>query len=251
MRCQRCYYTKLAKVGKVTDPATGDKLRLWKCLRCGAQRTDDPPFIRSTPRELYFDIEVSPNMAFLWSLKVPSKYVNSDMIVKDWYCISWAASWMDSREVFSGRVSPREAKRWDDSKILKPLWSLLDDADIVIGHNSSAFDVKKINTRFLLHGMGVPRPYRQLDTLKIARKYFAFESNKLDYLNARLGNLPKHEMELSDWIRICLHGDERTLERMVKYNRGDVVEGKKLYAKMRDWVHPLPRRPRDGYKVTV
>lgn len=171
------------------------------------------------------------------------------MIVKDWYVISWAASWMDSKEVFSGRVSPLQAKRWDDSKILKPLWNLIDSADLVIGHNSQAFDVKKLNTRFLLHDYGVPRPYRQLDTLKIARKYFAFESNKLDFLNQKLGNLPKHEMELSDWIRICLDGDLRTLERMVKYNIGDVKEGKKLYQRVRDWVQPFPRRPRDGYKV--
>lgn len=190
-------------------------------------------------------------MAFLWSLKVPSRYVNSDMIVRDWFVISWAASWTDSKQVYSGVVSSRDAKRWDDSKILRPLWELVDAADIVIGHNSQAFDVRKINTRFLLHGYGVPRPYRQIDTLKVAKKYFAFESNRLEYLNSRLGNLPKHEMELDDWIRICLDGDQKILDKMVRYNRGDVKEGKKLYARMRDWVNPFPRRPREGYKVSL
>jgi predicted RecB family nuclease len=250
MWCDRCYFTKLYKVGNVTDEL-GNKLRVWKCGRCGHQQTDPPPFIRSQPKELYLDIETSPNMAFLWSLRVPSGYVNSDMIVKDWFVISWAASWTDSKEVFSGIVSKREAKRWDDSKILKPLWALIDSADIVIGHNSDKFDLKKLNTRFLLHDYGVPRKYRTVDTLKVARKSFAFESNKLDYLNSKLGNLPKHEMELADWMRICLDGDQKTLDKMVRYNRGDVVEGKKLYARLRDWVVPFPRKPRDGYKMAV
>jgi len=127
----------------------------------------------------------------------------------------------------------------------------MDDADIVIGHNSDKFDIRKLNTRFLLHDYGVPRKYRQLDTLKISRKYFSFESNKLDFINARIGNLPKHEMELSDWINICLNGDQRTLDKMARYNIGDVREGKKAYLKMKDWVVPFPRKPRDGYKESV
>jgi len=202
------------------------------------------------PKELYFDVETSPNMAFLWSLKVPGRYINSDMIVRDWFVISWAASWMDSKEIFSGVVTPREAKRWDDKRMLKQLWALLDDADIVIGHNSDRFDVRKVNTRFVLHDFGVPRKYRQLDTIKIARKYFSFESNKLEFINSRIGNLPKREMELSDWIRICLEGDEKTLDKMVRYNKGDVIEGKKAYMRMRDWIVPFPKKPRDGYKMT-
>ena len=249
VRCNKCYFTKLYKVGKVTD-AIGNKLRTWKCGRCGEVRTDDPPFVRSMPRELYLDIETSPNMAFLWSLRVPGGYVNPDMIVKDWMVISWAASWVGEREVYSGVLTSRQAKKWDDSKILHPLWNLLDDADVVIGHNHDRFDLKKLNTRFLVHNFGVPRKYRTVDTLKVARKNFAFESNKLDFLNARLGNLPKHEMHLSDWVNICLSGDPKTLEKMARYNRGDVVEGKKLYERIREWV-VYPRKPRDGYKMSI
>jgi hypothetical protein len=248
MWCKRCYFTKHSKVGTVTD-VLGNKLRVWKCERCGDQQTDVPPFVRSIPKELYLDIETSPNMAFLWSLKV-NGYVNSDMIVKDWFVISWAASWMDSKEVFSGVVSKRDAKKWNDKNILKPLWNLIDGADIVIGHNSDRFDLRKLNTRFLLHDFGVPRPYRTIDTLKIARRKFAFESNKLEFINTRVGNLPKHDMELNDWMRICLDGDEKRLQKMVSYNRGDVREGKKAYLRMRDWIVPFPRKPREGYKTS-
>lgn len=248
MQCNRCYFTKFGKIGKVNQD--GISLRVWKCLRCSNQQTDPLPFARSMPKELYLDIETSPNMAFVWSLRVPGKFINSDMLVKDWFVISWAASWADSKEVFSGVVTSRDAKRWDDRKILRPLWSLIDDADIVIGHNSDKFDLKKLNTRFLLHDYGVPRRYRTIDTLKVARKYFSFESNKLEFINSRIGNLPKHEMELSDWIRICLEGDQRTLDKMRRYNIGDVKEGKKAYLKMKDWVMPFPRKPRDGYKLS-
>lgn len=250
MWCSRCSFTKHYKIGKVVDPTSGERLRLWKCARCGHQQTDPPPFIRSQPHELYFDIETSPNLAFLWSLSVPSKHVNPDMIIRDWYVISWAASWVGEKEVFSGCVTPKDAKNWDDSKILKPLWELLDTADIVIGHNAKRFDIRAVNTRFELHGFGVPRQYKVLDTLTLARRYFKFESNKLEFISKRMGFLPKHEMEFADWVR-CTEGDKKTLDKMARYNIGDVKEGKKIYERMKQWVVPFPRRPRDGYKEPV
>ena len=250
MWCNRCTFTGFIKIGKVTDTATGDKLRLWKCKRCGNQQADPPPFVRSTPKELYFDIETAPMVSFLWSLRVPSKYINPDMIIKDWFVISWAASWMDEKEVYSGCVTAAAAKKGDDKKIMRPLWNLLDAADIVVGHNSNKFDIKKVNTRFELHGFGPPRKYRQLDTLVVAKKYFAFDSNKMDFISEKFGGIKKHDMEFDDWKQ-AVGGDVKTLTKMERYNKNDVVMGKRIYNRIKSWINPYPNRPRDGYKVAL
>ena len=36
----------------------------------------------------------------------------------------------------------------DDKALMRKLWDLMDEADIVIGHNCDSFDIKKINSRF-------------------------------------------------------------------------------------------------------
>lgn len=163
------------------------------------------------------------------------EFISPELLINEYYIICWSASWVGEKQVYSGCVSPSAAKQWSDKSILKPLWKLMNSADIVAGHNVDKFDIKKINTRFKVNGLAPPFNYRTLDTLKIARSKFGFESNKLDYIAQRLGFRPKDAMSLQDWIKIAETGDEKTLVKMVKYNKGDVAEGKKVLAALQDW----------------
>ena len=74
----------------------------------------------------------------------------------------------------------------DDKAILKPLWKLLDEADIVITQNGKNFDSPKLNARFIMHGWAPPSPYKHLDTYQIVRQAAKFTSNKLEYLTEKL-----------------------------------------------------------------
>ena len=62
---------------------------------------------------------------------------------------------------------------------------MFDEADVVIAHNGDKFDMRKANARFGHYEP--PMPVQQVDTLKVARKYFKFESNKLGDLGEHLG----------------------------------------------------------------
>jgi len=44
----------------------------------------------------------------------------------------------------------------DDSGILREIWKMLDEADIVITQNGRKFDQKKLNARFILNGFKPP-----------------------------------------------------------------------------------------------
>lgn len=107
-------------------------------------------------------------------------------------------------------VDPLDAKAEDDSKILQGLWTLLDEADIVVGHNSRKFDIKKIITRFILAGAKPPH-MEQVDTLEIAKQSFSFTSKKLDYLAKLFSRPMKHKTEFSLWTK-CLDGDIAALK---------------------------------------
>ena len=119
------------------------------------------------------------------------------------------------------------------------MWTLLDEADIVIGHNSIKFDIPKINSRFILNGLNPPSSYTQIDTLHVSSKTFGFSSNKLDAL-AKYFNIPtKYSTDFTLWVD-CLNGDEAALNRMELYNRHDVEILEEVYFKLRPWIKNHP-----------
>lgn len=126
-----------------------------------------------------------------------------------------------------------------DRELVCHLWKMMDEADVIIGHNGDAFDLKKANSRFLTHGLTPPAPYKSIDTLKLARRNFKFDSNKLDNLGKYLGvgkKLPHTGINL--WLG-CMAGDMKSWAVMKRYNAQDVLLLEKVYLKIRPWgTHP-------------
>jgi hypothetical protein len=89
------------------------------------------------------------------------------------------------------------------------------------------------------HNMSPPTPYRQLDTKKIAKRYFNFTSNKLDDLGVYLGVGKKLKTDADLW-KFCMAGDKKAWDKMKKYNKQDVILLEKIYLKFRPWVNSHP-----------
>jgi hypothetical protein len=239
--CERCFGKKWfshidKKTGlqrkhhiKLADGTEYD-LRIWRCWRCGNVQEEVAPTLpvryRTSANILYLDIEVSKSLYFNYGSKVYSNYLNVADLYKERYIISWAASYVGSKTVWSDCVTGKEARKWTDARILPQLRDLMESADIIAGHNVDAFDMKHINARLLLNEQEPVTGKKTLDTLKIARQKFAFESNKLDYISQKLGLRPKDDIRNEDWLNIVKTGDEKTLSKVLKYNKGDVTSGK-------------------------
>lgn len=252
LRCEECFNTRWLKSNK--KPFQGR--RYWRCKKCGHVQLGYKPQIQQEPRELYIDIETSPNLSLLYDLRVQSGYVNPEMLLKDWFIISWSAEWMNcyNHKNYSMSVKPQDAKNWipswlngteshPDKDILRPLRDLMDEADLVWGHNYKKFDRKKINTRLIVNKIPAPYEYKMIDTLAVAKGVFAFSSNRLDEINKRLGNGDKLDVNLDDWKNV-LRGHAPTLKKVMAYNIGDVKEGIALTKDMRSWVSPFPKLDR-------
>ncbi len=173
------------------------------------------------PKVLLWDVETAPLSADVW--KLWDNNVGLNQIGKDWYILSWAAKWLGETQVFYEDQSESRNVE-DDKKILKGIWKLLDSADIVVTHNGIRFDKKKINARFILNGMQPPSSYREIDTLTIVKKHFAFTSNKLEYLTNKLCKIkklshkkfPGHTL----WSE-CIKGNPSAWAEMRRYNIQD------------------------------
>lgn len=188
------------------------------------------------PRVLVFDVETAPIIAHVWGLWENNVALNQ--IVSDWHLLSWSAKWLDDKKVMY--MDQRHKKSIEDDKeLLEGIWKLLDLADVVISQNGKKFDVKKLNARFVMHGMQPPSSFKHIDTLQIAKKYFAFTSNKLEYMTEKLctkykklkhKKFPGHEL----WNE-CLKGNKEAWKEMELYNKHDVLSLEELYYKLIPW----------------
>lgn len=208
-----------------------DGRRVWRCWRCGNTQEEElvvvlPMVYRTRANILYLDTEISKSQYFNYGAKVPSKYLRIDDLVNEYYMICWSASYVGQDKIYSDCVSSEEAQGWTDKNILERLRGLMQSADIIAGHNVDAYDIKRINTRLLLNGLEPVIGKKTIDTLKIARAKFTFESNKLDFISQRLGFKAKDNITNDDWLNIVKRGDKATLKKVDTYCKGDVVNGK-------------------------
>ena len=205
------------------------------------------------PRVLFFDVETVPSLGYYFQLYKEGNIISTK---EDWYIMCFSYKWLGENKVHSEALIDYgfNPKKPDDWPVIEKLWLLFNQADVICAHNGDAFDIKKANTRFAVHGLKPPSPYRQMDTKKIAKKYFGFDSNKLDDLARQLKldrKLDTGGMDL--WFK-CMAGDKRAWARMVKYNKQDVVVLEQVYLRLRGWhkTHPnLSFFTRNGSECTV
>lgn len=195
----------------------------------------EPKDITGRPKILVFDIETAPIEAYVWGIW--QQNVGLNQIIQDWTVLSWAAKWYHKDEVMYEDVSKQKDLR-DDSKILKSIWKLLDEADVVVSQNGKKFDQKKLYARFIQMGLKPPSSFRHIDTYLIARKHFGFTSNKLEYMTDKLCTQKKLKHAqypgFSLW-KACLEGDKKAWKEMKEYNEMDVISLQELYDKLIPW----------------
>jgi uncharacterized protein YprB with RNaseH-like and TPR domain len=192
------------------------------------------------PKILYFDIETAPNLSYVWG------HFEQNVIEheREWYllCVSYRWEHEKTTHVCSLIDFPDDYKKdpENDYNVTKKLWELLNEADIVIAHNGDKFDIRKANARFIAHNLGPTSPVRQIDTLKVARRYFMFNSNKLDHLGQHLGIGRKVDTGGFETWAGCMRGDMKAWKLMIKYAKQDVDLLRNVYLKLRPWMtnHP-------------
>lgn len=189
---------------------------------------------------LYYDLETAPNLSYVWG------HYDQNVIEheREWYllCVSYRWEHEKKAQVVSLVDFPDayKADPENDYHVAKTLWDLFNEADIVIAHNGDRFDMRKANSRFVFHGLGPSSPVQQIDTLKVARKYFMFNSNKLDDLGKHLGLGRKAPTGGFETWAGCMRGDSKAWKNMIKYAKQDVDLLVSVYKALRPWMTTHP-----------
>ncbi len=188
---------------------------------------------------LLYDIETTPNLGYIWG-----KYEQNVIAYEEqWHILCFAYKWLGERTTHVVALPDFDLYKKDpssDYEVVKRLHELFNEADVVIAHNGDSFDQKKSHARMLVHGFAPPSPYRQIDTKKVARKYFNFNSNSLADLGETLSLGAKAETGgFKLWLG-CMSGVKSAWNTMKRYNKQDVVLLEQVYLAMRGWIHPHP-----------
>jgi hypothetical protein len=176
------------------------------------------------PKILLWDIETSLQPVAVFQL-AHNDWIDPSAILEERYiiCASW--KWLDEDRVSTVSVldDPKRYKRnpHDDTHVVTTLRAALAEADVLVHHNGDSFDKRYLDTRILAHGLDPLPPIATIDTYKIAKQKFLFNSNKLDYIGKFLKLGQKLSTTPGLWMRV-LHGDRKAVAEMVTYNVQDV-----------------------------
>ena len=157
--------------------------------------------------------------------------------VKEWprtICAAW--KWYDQEGV-------EFAAEWQVGGydgFMRAVWEVFDSADLIIGHNADRFDARHLMGGWAEMGLPAPSPYKVVDTLKIARGTFAYESNTLDALNKRLGIDAKTDKYDSRVAKAAVAGDKEAQDRIRFYNMGDIAASEALFDRLRPYARNIP-----------
>jgi len=195
----------------------------------------------SEPRILLYDIETAPNLVRTWGVYEQ----NALEVIEDWHLLSFAYKWADKKtaRVLALPDFPlykREPK--NDRELAKRLWSLFNEADMIVAHHGDAFDYKKAQARFLVHGLAPHSPVAKIDTKKLAKRNFGFASNRLDELGRQLGLGRKEQTGGYALWRDCLAGCPKAWARMKRYNKQDVILLESVWRKLSPFSDNQPNR---------
>ena len=128
------------KILGITPSTVRRKLREFR-----AQTKEEP----APAKILLIDIEVSQILIKTWGIY--KQQPQSHRIVLPWFIICYQAKWLYDSEFLGQCVTSGEAVARDDTRVLKGIYDLLNEADIVIGHNVQRFDLRKINSLSYSH----------------------------------------------------------------------------------------------------
>ena len=191
------------------------------------------------PRILYFDIETMSNKIYAWGVYEQ----NAIEVLEHWYMLSFAWKWLGEKQTYCKALPDYKLYKSDpknDKNLVTDLGKLLDEADVVVAHNGRQFDVKKANARFAKYGMKPPSPYLIVDTKEVAKRYFRFDSNKLDSLADYFSIGRKiNTGGFALWLG-CEKGDMKSWNKMKRYNKYDVILDEKVYLHMLPFMNNHP-----------
>lgn len=165
---------------------------------------------------LIYDVETTPSIGYFWRGKYQQDIIKE---IKHYQILCFSYKWLNQKKVsFKIRGSDQ-----DDKNLCIELHKILSKADVVVAHNGDSFDNKVVKTRMIFHKLIPLKIMATVDTKRVAKHMFGFNSNSLNDIGEYLGLGSKHAHSGFQLWLDCMNNKKKAWVEMVKYNKQDVV----------------------------
>lgn len=183
------------------------------------------------PAVLIWDIETLPGEFYGWSLfDPPYEQIHPKTIA----CISY--KWAGELEVHRCHLSKKQLKDnpRNDHDLIADFIKVYENADVLVAHNGDRYDTKVFAARAIINRFP-PLPNKNtIDTLKLARRHFGFDSNRLNEIGKALHLGEKLHTPKGTAVSV-LQGDFDALVNLMDYCDQDVLLLEAIYEKLRPY----------------
>lgn len=200
-------------------------------------------------RILILDVERLPGISrqYWWDRgDLKNRYIHYETVERTPRTTIMCAKWYDRPDII-------ELAEWDKGgrpKFLKRIHSLIERADIIVGHNVDNADIPWLKGDLHIEA-GLPPlpPFKTVDTLKVLRREFKSGApfKGLDAFCQIVGipsKTDKYDREAME--RAVTEGSVEDRERLTAYCSGDVVATQGLYDFLRGHIKNHPAMFIDG-----
>jgi len=191
------------------------------------------------PKIMFYDIETSYTVGAVWGLFEQ----NVAKVLRDPYMLTFAYKFAGDKKTHVLALpdfSLYKKDKKNDRELIKKLWDLFNEADIIVAHNGNSFDQKWAYARFIANGLKPPAEAKYVDTKIVAKNRFRFNSNSLDNLSKYFGLGGKLDTDIDLWVDCIEHDDPKAWDKMKRYNKMDVDLLEKVYYKMLPYIKNHP-----------
>lgn len=112
--------------------------------------------------------------------------------------------------------------KFNDIEIYEKAWLLINEADIVVGHNFKAFDMQVLNDGFMKHHIALPKQPKIDDSFYMSKNNKRGLCHKLDYVSQRFFKTGKLNEINNDVHNAAMDGCPIALGIMKRYGNGDI-----------------------------
>lgn len=143
-------------------------------------------------------------------------------------------------------ISCWDFKSWnssvnDDKELLKAFAKIFNQADAIVTQNGKKFDIKFLQTRYMINGLdALDHKVLHLDTKQIAKRYLYIIGNRLNDL-AEITNSAK-KLENGGWElwEKVWRKDPKAMKLMARYCKQDVKTLEEVFLKLRPFITQIP-----------
>jgi len=179
---------------------------------------------------LIYDIETPRLKAWVWWSG--KQYVHDIIDEPKIISVSW--KWAGDDEIFD---LSWDLKTKDDEVLVKEFVDVFNQADVIVGVNNKNFDDRWLRARAVKYGVNMNAYPRVVDLMKEAKRLIRVPSYSLKNLCIHY-NVPQRKLEhegMTMWMKIqegTMKERKEYMEKMIEYNRGDILATEGLYFKM-------------------